>query len=93
MSRLTELLKNNKIYVSKHVDEKYEEGYSGDAIEKLAKFENLFDYLKTQHEEIPKELEILRNEGKIKSDHFREIFARKLTVEAFLNLMKDFDIK
>ena len=93
MSRLTKLRKNNKLYVSKQIDEKNEEGYCGDAIEKLAKFENLFDYLIMQQEEIPNELEVLRNEGRIKSYHFREIFAKKLIIDAFLNLMKKYDIE
>lgn len=93
MSRLTKLMKNNNLYVSKQIEEKHEDGYSGDAIEKLAKFENLFDYLIMQHEEIPKELEILRNEGKIKSYHFREILTNKLIIDAFLNLMKKYDIE
>lgn len=93
MSRLTKLREDNKTYVSKHIDEKLKEGYSGDAIEKLAKFENLLDHLIEQHEELPKELEVLRNEGKIKSYKLREVFGQKLTIEAFLKLMKDFDIE
>lgn len=93
MERLTKKLENQDAYVSEHIEEKYAEGFSGDAIEKLAKFENLFEHLMNEHESLPKELEDLRRTGKVKSYHFRETFGLKLTIEAFLRLMKDFDIE
>jgi hypothetical protein len=92
MSRLTILL-DDKTYVTKDINGKFGEGYSGEAIDKLAKFENLYDHLMIQHEELPKELEVLRNEGKFKSYHFRERFGQKLTVKAFLRLLKEYGIE
>ena len=93
MKRLTTLCDDDKIYVTKDIDRESGEGYSGEAIEKLAKFENLYDHLMIQHEKLPKELEALRSEGKIKSYGFRERFGQKLTVEAFLRLLKEFGIE
>ncbi len=93
MKRLTRLLVDNQTYVSRDIDKEFNEGYSGEAIERLAKFENLYEHLFKQHEELPKELEILRNEGKTKHYRFREKFGQKLTIEAFIKLLKEFDIE
>ncbi len=93
MDRLTELIEGTDIYLSKHIDGKQKGGYSGEAIDRLAKFENLLGEMLHQKEELPKELANLRNEGKEKSYSFKEIFAKKLTIEAFLTIMKDFGIE
>ena len=80
MDRLTRVLDNNKFYIVD--DDKISReagGYSGEAVEKLAKFENLCDDLEASQSKISKELEKLRHEGKTKSFKFRELMAKKLT--------------
>lgn len=68
-------------------------GCLGEVVDRLVRFENLYEYLHKRQEEIPRELEDLRDAGKVKSYHFRELFGEKLTVEAFLKLMTDYGIE
>ncbi|MBK5251741.1 MAG: hypothetical protein JJE29_03795 [Peptostreptococcaceae bacterium] len=93
MDRLTEWIEEKKTYISKHIEGKQNGGYSGEAIDRLAKFENLLEDMLGQKEKLPGELAKLREEGKEKSYRFREIFAKKLTIEALLTIMKDFGIE
>ena len=88
MKRLTIWSEEQGSYMIDMQDEKL----VAEAIEKLAKFENLCDHLIEQRDELPKELEAMRNEGKIKSYSFREKLGQKMTVEAFLMLLRNFDI-
>lgn len=88
MNRLTRWSEEQESYLIDWQDEKQ----VAEAIEKLAKFENLCDHLIEQHDELPKELEAMRNEGKMKSYSFREKLGQKMTVEAFLMLLRNFDI-
>lgn len=89
MERLTRISSNKDCYVTDAVIGKLgDEGYYGEAIDKLAQFENLYDHLITRQEEIPKELEVLRQEGKSKTVKFRELFFQKLTYENFLILLR-----
>jgi hypothetical protein len=90
MERLTILSENKRFYVTDHIKGKLaDDGYYGDAIQKLAKFENLYDYLIARQNSIPKELEILRNEGKIKTVTFRELLSRKMMNAALLTMMEE----
>ncbi|AHM57596.1 hypothetical protein EAL2_808p00900 (plasmid) [Peptoclostridium acidaminophilum DSM 3953] len=68
------------------------EGYSGEAVEKLARFENFYDELVASQEEISRELEMLRNEGKEKSVRFRELFGKKLMNNNTLIMLKYYKI-
>ncbi|MBN2258975.1 MAG: hypothetical protein JW702_00360 [Clostridiales bacterium] len=80
MNRLTHYSEETKSFSSNNsIDE---------IIEVLAKYENLLDHLLLRQQQIPMELEKLREQGKEKSYKFRELFGEKLTVEAFLALMK-----
>jgi len=94
MTRLTRALNNNEFYivdddkVSHDVD-----GYSGEAINKLAKFENIYDDLVANQLEISKELERLRNEGKTHSIKFRELFAKKLTNSNVIIVFKTYGLR
>lgn len=88
MERLTKQSKEQEFYVTEYIAGKMgDEGYYGEAIEKLAKFENLYDYLLARKISLPEEMEKLRNEGKNKSYKFKEIFAQKLMNEALLALL------
>lgn len=61
-------------------------GYSGEAIERLAGFENICEALETKQIEITKELDQLKNEGKVKSAKFRQLMANKITNSNILSL-------
>lgn len=88
MERMTKLLADKDCYITNNIVGNFEsEGYYGDAIEKLAKFENLYDHLIARQSSIPKELETLRNAGKNKTVTFKELLAEKLVNEMMLKLL------
>jgi hypothetical protein len=71
------------------IDEvKLENGFiSGEAIDRLSKFESFYEDVERAQTEISLQLETLRNEGKEKTVQFRELFTKKLVnnnVLAFL---------
>ncbi|SHE52542.1 hypothetical protein [Alkalibacter saccharofermentans] len=53
-------------------------GYCGEAVDRLAKFEDMYELLVKNQDKISKELERLRYEGKTKSLEFKELMTRKL---------------
>jgi len=69
------------------------EGYSGEAVEKLAQFENFYFDLLASQEKISSELERLRNEGKEKSVRFRELLGQKLMNSNTLILFKAYKLE
>jgi len=69
------------------------EGYSGEAVEKLAQFENFYFDLLASQEKISSELERLRNEGKEKSVRFRELLGQKLMNSNTLILLKAYKLE
>jgi len=69
------------------------EGYSGEAVEKLAQFENFYFDLLASQEKISSELERLRNEGKEKSVRFRELLGQKLMNSNTLVLLKAYRLE
>lgn len=93
MDRLTRALDNNNFYV---VDDSkvthHANGYSGEAINKLAKFENFYDDLLSKQEEISKQLEKLRLEGKTNSVKFKQLLANKLANNNILILFDAYEL-
>lgn len=80
MNRLTSSLDSNNFYVVDDTKIHHDvNGYSGDAISKLAKFENIYDDLISKQSEISKELEKIRLEDKTHSVKFRQLLANKIT--------------
>lgn len=67
-------------------------GYSGDAINKMAKFENFYDELISKQSEIIKELEKLKLEGKTRSVKFKQLLANKITNNNIMILFKTYGI-
>lgn len=63
------------------------------AVESLAKFEDLYEYIINRETSIPEELAKLRGEGKEKTLRFRELMGQKLLNTSFISLLKQFDIK
>lgn len=85
MKRLTKLSGDKGFFVTDKITGKIAtEGYYGEAIEKLAKFENFCDHLIARRNSIHSELETLRNEGKTKTVTFKELLTEKMINEMIL---------
>jgi len=94
MGRLTKKMGTENFYVTEFIEGKSaNEEYFGEAVERLAKFENLFDHLIERKNEIPIELDSLRSEGKNKTYGYKEKFAEKLMNDMMLNMFEQFGLK
>jgi len=93
MDRLTRMLGNNEYIADDLTLNHVENGYTGEAITRLAKFENIYEDLIASQNQIPKELETLRNEGKTKSVRFRELMVTKMTNTNIIDLFKTYGLK
>ena len=60
----------------------------GEAIERLAQYEDMCEELQAQQQALALQMEKLRAEGREKSVKFRELFAQKLTNAAFLSMLQ-----
>jgi hypothetical protein len=83
--------KGNYIVSAKDIDYN-PAGCSGEAINRLGRFEDFYDALLADMDSIPKELDRLRSSGREKSYRYKELMGRKLTVSYVLNLLKDYKI-
>lgn len=93
MDRLTRMLGNNEYIADDITLNHVDNGYTGEAITRLAKFENIYEDLIASQNQIPKELEKLRNEGKTKSVRFRELMVTKMTNANIIDLFKRYGLK
>lgn len=92
MNRLTRALENNSYVVDDTMVQHGVNGYSGDAISKLAKIENMYDHLIRQQNQISEELENLRLEGKTRSVKFKQLLANKLANSNILVLFETYGL-
>ncbi|MEI7667720.1 MAG: hypothetical protein WCI62_01845 [Erysipelotrichaceae bacterium] len=83
----------NTYNVSEQMIEKHENGYNGDAISKLAKFEDFYDGLMHAQAKLTNELESLRAEGQNHSVRFRELFTQKMMINHILIQLKAYEIE
>lgn len=67
-----------------------DDGYIGEAIDRLAAFENMYEDLIASQSKISDELEKLRYDGKEKSVRFKELMVKKLTNINTLILLKSY---
>lgn len=89
MERITQEIKKNEFYVTdKDWIQENEVGYFGEGIDKLAKYENLYDYLKDNQVETINELEKLRAAGKTKTITFRQLLAKKMMNTNMISLFE-----
>lgn len=80
MDRFTKIISGTKDYVVENSKvTQNENGFSGEAIQRLGQFESIYDNLLLSQIEISNKLEQLRNEGKKNSVQFRELMGKKLT--------------
>ena len=77
MNRFTK--KEGETYlVDKSCLEETFHGYQGLAIDELATFENMMEYLETQNKKLEEELEQLKKENKIKTLKFHQKLGEKM---------------
>lgn len=93
MYRLTRNLDSNSFYfVNDTKVQHVVNGYTGDAVNKLAKFENIYDDLISKQSEISKELEKLRFDGKTHTVKFKQLLTNKLTNSNILSLFRAYEL-
>lgn len=92
MNRLTKATSKNSYIIDDTTIQQDENGYSGEAINKLAKFENMYEAIVEQQDEISKELEKLRIEGKTHSVKFKQLLANKLTNSNILMIFETYGL-
>lgn len=94
MDRLTKLLKDKKSYIiDNNAMQKDVNGYLGDAVNRLGRFEDIYDNLISDQNQISKELEKLRLEGKTNSVKFKQLFANKLTNSNIISIFKAYGLE
>ena len=69
------------------------DGLEGEAIQRLAGFENAYERLTLRLEEIRDRLEGLKGQGKQKTAQFRELFGEKLLHQNMLLLWESYGIR
>ena len=69
------------------------DGYAGEAIDKLAKFENVYESLVVSQEDTLKRMEHLRKDGKTNTVTFKQLMIKKLTNDNFLSLLKIYGVE
>jgi hypothetical protein len=92
MDRLTKSLDSNFYIIDDTKIQHDANGYFGDAISRLAKFENIYDDLLAKQNEISKELEKLRLEGKTHSVKFKQLLVNKITNNNIMILFKTYGL-
>ncbi|AHF11461.1 MULTISPECIES: hypothetical protein [Dehalobacter] len=94
MERLTKALESNGLFIVDDFQIQHDaNGYSGEAINKLAKFENFYDDLIFKQSEISMGLEKLRFEGKTNSVKFKQLLTNKMTNHTILILLKTYGLQ
>lgn len=93
MNRFTKLSDDKKSYgVDKDKVNIEDNICSGEAIDRLGKFEDFYEALVKGQSQVQEELERLRLEGKEKSYRYKELMAKKLTENHILNMLKLYDL-
>lgn len=88
MARLTKASSNKSYIVDDDKIIRNANGYSGEVVNKLAAFENIYEDLISNQDEISKEMEKLRSEDKTKSVKFRELMTKKLMNSHVISIIK-----
>ncbi len=92
MERLTYKI-NNIYYVDKDKINQDEKGYTGEALEMLAKFENYYEDLVLKQDEVVKEMDKLRAENKTNTVKFKQLLANKLNNSNNILILRQFGIQ
>lgn len=93
MERLTREIAQ-KTYVTDGINVKPANGaYAGKAIDRLARFENFYENLKSNQEEVIRKMEPLRKEGKTETVTFRRLMAEKIMNENLISRLGIYGIE
>lgn len=93
MERITKASDNHKSYTAGNGKvNAFTYGYSGDAINRLGKFEDFYYDLLKDQQEIPKELDRLKSEGKNKTYRYKELLGKKLVNNNILSMLKTYGL-
>lgn len=90
MERLTRKSENNVFVVGNDKVKHDESGYSGEAIDKLAKLEDMYEKLITREKEIIEEMESMRVDGRMHTPKFRALEASKISTNTMLILFQKY---
>lgn len=93
MDRLTKTSDTHHFYVENTKVRQVRDGYSGEAVDRLAMFENVHEDLIAKQSKLSKELEALRSEGKTHSVKFKQLLADKLSGASILILFETYGLK
>ncbi len=94
MKRLTQTKENRDNYVvEENQIQPMESGFSGNAILKLAQYENFHEGLMREQEKISLEMQKLRSEGKTRTVMFKQLLANKLANSQTLILLETYGLR
>lgn len=94
MARLTKVLGNQEGYwVDIAAIEKIKDGFTGEAIAKLAILENILDDLTANQAELTEQLDRLREEDKTKTVRFKEMMGQKLMNNMMITHFKKYGLE
>lgn len=88
MNKLTGKTESGHFYIEESSLAKVEEGYTGEAADRLARFETMCEQLDEEQKAISTKLDKLRLEGKTNTYQFRELMSKKLTNTALFSVLK-----
>lgn len=61
--------------------------------ERLAAYEKMQQGIRQEYDNLTKQLEVLKEQGKVKSATYKQLMGRKLTYSAFLNLYQVYGLE
>lgn len=94
MERITKYLEESPhAVVGKDKISLIPEGYTGEAVELLARFENFRAALEQERERTETGMERLKKEGKTKSYQFRELMGKRGMCNYVIGMMKIYDLE
>ena len=86
-TRLTENKEGSPV-VSKEYIQEDSSGFRGEAVDRLAKFEDVYDRLLISQENLSQKLEELQQQGKTQSHQFKETMGKKLMNSMIISLLE-----
>ena len=88
MERVTKFSEDKNFIVAKNLISPKGDCYTGEAIEKLAKYENLHEELRKKQIKIIKEMEELKSQDKNKTVKFKQLLAEKISINNILSIFE-----
>lgn len=92
MERITKIFNDSYIVENSKI-ESIDGVFIGEAVDRLATFENILDKIEKRQQEIAIELEKIHKEDKMKSYKFRELMAEKMVNDRIISTFKIYGLK